>query len=112
MQFRPSYHYAEGSPLRLDAGYLFLDVIQHSSVHDCSAASCNFGGLAGEDEHTSFYSAILLNLFMFDNTDFECLSVSCRGTSQQWSAAGAGAQGAVELGHIVCCISPLGEGHH
>ena len=112
MQFRPSYHYAEGSPLLLDAGYLFLDVIQHSSVHDCSAASCNFGVLAGEDEHTSFYSAILLNLFMFDNTDFECLSVSCRGTSQQWSAAGAGAQGAVELGHIVCCISPLGEGHH
>ena len=29
---------------------------------------------------------------------FECLSVSCRGTGQQWSAAGAGALGAADLG--------------
>ena len=28
----------------------------------CSVVSCNFGVLAGEDEQTSFYSAILLNL--------------------------------------------------
>ena len=27
-----------------------------------------------------------------------CLSVSCRGTGQQWTAAGAGALGAVDLG--------------
>ena len=28
-------------------------------VHSCSAASCNFGVLAGEDECISFYSTIL-----------------------------------------------------
>ena len=27
-----------------------------------------------------------------------CLSVSCRGMGQQWTAAGAGALGAVDLG--------------
>ena len=29
---------------------------------------------------------------------FECLSVSCGGTGQQWPAARAGALGAVDLG--------------
>ena len=86
-----------------------MDVIQHSSVNGCSAARCNFGVLA-EDERTSFYSAILHSLSMFDKLDFACLSVSCRGTNQQWPTAGAGIQGAVELGHTVCGISPLG-GH-
>ena len=38
-------------------GYLFGG-IQHSPVNDCLAASCNFGVLTGEDEHTSFYSVI------------------------------------------------------
>ena len=33
--------------------------IQHSPVDGCSAASCNFGVLAGEDECTCFYSTIL-----------------------------------------------------
>ena len=32
--------------------------IQHSPIDGCSAASINFGVLTGEDEHTSFYSAI------------------------------------------------------
>ena len=36
----------------------FLGGIQHSPVDGCSAASYNFGGLKGEDEYTSFYSAI------------------------------------------------------
>ena len=39
--------------------FSFFGVIQHSPVDGCSAASCNFGVLAGEDEHMSFYSAIL-----------------------------------------------------
>ena len=38
---------------------LFFSGIQHSPVEGCSAASCNFGVLTGEVEHTSFYSAIL-----------------------------------------------------
>ena len=33
---------------------------QHSPGDDCSAAICNFRVLTGEDEHMSFYSAILL----------------------------------------------------
>ena len=39
---------------------LFFGGIQHSPVNDCSAVSCNFGVLTGEDEHTSFYSVILI----------------------------------------------------
>ena len=39
---------------------IFFGGIQHSPVHGCSAVSCNFGVLTGEDEHMSFYSAILL----------------------------------------------------
>ena len=42
-------------------GYLFFfGGIQHSPVDGCSAASCNFGVLTGEDERTSFYSVILI----------------------------------------------------
>ena len=32
---------------------------QRPPVNGCSTASCNFGALAGGDELTSFYSAIL-----------------------------------------------------
>ena len=42
---------------------IFSGGIQHSPVDGCWAASCNFGVLAGEDEHTSFSSAILIMLF-------------------------------------------------
>ena len=41
-----------------------------------------------------------------------CLSVSCRGMSQQWPAAEAGALGAADLGHTACGISPLRGGRH
>ena len=37
----------------------FFGGMQCSPVDSCSAASCNFGVLTGEDEHTSFYSTIL-----------------------------------------------------
>ena len=37
----------------------FFGGIQHPPGDDCSAAICNFGVLTGEDEHISFYSAIL-----------------------------------------------------
>jgi len=39
----------------------FFSGIQHSPVYGCSAASCNFGALAG-DECTSFYSTIFSSL--------------------------------------------------
>ena len=45
------------SPLPLDVEYIFA-VIQHFLVDVCSALSCNFGVLTGEDELTSFYSTI------------------------------------------------------
>ena len=48
----------------LGQGYIFLGGIQHSPDNGCSAMSCNFGVLAGEDELTSFYSAIL-NVHLF-----------------------------------------------
>ena len=41
-----------------------------------------------------------------------CLSVSCRGTSQQWPATGAGPLAAADLGHAACGRSLLGGGHH
>ena len=47
------------SPFPLDMGYLFFGGIQHSPADGCSAASCNFGVLAGEDGHTSFSSTVL-----------------------------------------------------
>ena len=56
----PSYNLVGASPLPLDIEYLF-GVIQHSAVDAFSAVNCNFGVLAEEDEHMSFYSAILEN---------------------------------------------------
>ena len=42
-------------------GASFFGRIQLSSVNSCSAVSCNFGILTGEDEHTSFYSTVFLH---------------------------------------------------
>ena len=43
----------------LGHGVSLFDGIQHSPGDSCSAVSCNFGVLSGEDEHMSFYTAIL-----------------------------------------------------
>ena len=40
-------------------GVSFFGGIQYSPVNKSSTASCNLGVLTGEDEHKSFYSAIL-----------------------------------------------------
>ena len=48
-----------GFSFALGHGVSFFGGIQHSLVDGCSTASCNFGVLAGEEECTSFYSAIL-----------------------------------------------------
>ena len=42
----------------LGCGVSFFGGIQHSLVYGCSVVSCSFVFLTGEDEHTSFYSAI------------------------------------------------------
>ena len=39
---------------------IFFGGIQHFPLNGCSAASCNFGVLTGEDESASFYSVILI----------------------------------------------------
>ena len=43
----------------LGHGVSFFGAIQHFPVNGCSAASCNFEVLTGEEECTSFYPAIL-----------------------------------------------------
>ena len=56
--------------------------IQHSSVNGCSAVSCNFGVLTGEDKCTSFYSPHLwirwaqtdCNYQMKSHTFFLCMN--------------------------------------
>ena len=54
--FLPSFW---GFSFALGRGVSFFGGIQHSPVHGCSAASFNFGVLAGEDECMSFYPTIL-----------------------------------------------------
>ena len=73
-------------------GYLFFFFfceIQHSPVDGCSAVSCNFGLLSGEDEHVFFNSAILCLAHQDSETPQRlsqtCVWVSYRGTGQQWS---------------------------
>ena len=53
----PHASFSVSSPFLLHVGYLFL-VGSNIPVNSCSAASCDVGVLAGEDEHTSFYTAI------------------------------------------------------
>ena len=65
MSFPPSYLLAGASPFPLDVGYLIFGGIQVSPLNSYSAASCNFGVLAGEAEHMSFYSTIIGNVTAF-----------------------------------------------
>ena len=57
--FSPLIPSSWGFSFALVCAVSFFVGIQHSPVDGCSAASCNFGVLAGEDECTSFFSAIL-----------------------------------------------------
>ena len=59
MRFSPSNHLVKASPLPLNLGYLFLG-IQHSPVGGCSAESCDFRVLAGEDKYTSFSTILFV----------------------------------------------------
>ena len=49
-----------GFSYALGRGVSFFGGIQRSPIDGCSAVSCNFGVFTGEDEHTSFYSAIFM----------------------------------------------------
>ena len=62
-----------GLPFALGCRVSFFGVIQLSPADGCSAASCNFGVLAGEDECTSFYFTILEKIFytlLFKSKEF------------------------------------------
>ena len=48
-----------GFSFSLGCGVSFFGGIRHFPVDGCLAASCSFGVLTREDEHMSFYSAIL-----------------------------------------------------
>ena len=52
----------------LGLGVSFFDGIQHSPVDGCSAVSCNFGVLEGEEDHTSFYPTILRSNIWLDGS--------------------------------------------
>ena len=54
----PSYHLVAASFV-FGHGLSFFGGLQYPLVNGCSTASCDFGALAGGDEHTSFYSSIL-----------------------------------------------------
>ena len=66
--------------------FFFSDVFQHPPVDVCSAARCDFGVLAREDEHMSFYSTTLISSITvplsiwkpwnFDSTTFKTLPKS------------------------------------
>ena len=58
----PSYWDFSFTPGYQDALGIFSSGIQLSPVDSCSAVSCSFGVLTGEDEHTPFHSAILDSL--------------------------------------------------
>ena len=53
-----TYHLIAASPLSLDMMYIFGGFL-YPPVDGCPTASCDFGFLVEEDEHTFFYSDIL-----------------------------------------------------
>ena len=57
-----------GFSCSLGCGVSFICGIQHSPVNGCSAVSCNFGVLEGEEDHTSFYPTILRSNIWLDGT--------------------------------------------
>ena len=54
-----------GFSFALGRGVSFFGGIQHFPVNDCSAVSCNFGVLTGEDECMSFYISIVVISLLF-----------------------------------------------
>ena len=60
-----------GFSFALGRGISFFGGIQHSPVGGCSAPSCNFGLLLGEDEGTSFSSSILYGDLWSDSHNTE-----------------------------------------
>ena len=66
-----------GFSFALGCGVSLFGGIQHPTVDGCSAAHCHFGVLTGEDECTSFYSAVF-------QVRQQPLLLQGSGTSAQW----------------------------
>ena len=62
----------------LGCGVSFFSGSQCPPVYSCSTARCDFGDLAGEDEHTAFYSTIL------NQSHRSYSSLRCSVFSLQW----------------------------
>ena len=58
-----------GFPFACGHGVSFFGGIQHSPVDGYSAASCNFGVLAGADEHMFFCHLDCVNTITENQTD-------------------------------------------
>ena len=72
-----------GFSFAIGHGVSFFGGIHHSSVDGCSAASCNFGVLTGEDELMSFYARTnTQKRCPFHYRGLECKSKNLRDT---WS---------------------------
>ena len=84
-----------GFSFALGHGVSFFGRLQHSSVDGCSAASCNFGVLAGEDEPTSSYSTILE---LMDNCFTMCAIFCC---TIQWTS--------YACAYVLCCAHSLSD---
>ena len=84
-----------GFSFALRHGVSFFGGIQHSPVDGCSAASCNFGVLAGEDEPTSSYSTILE---LMDNCFTMCAIFCC---TIQWTS--------YACAYVLCCAHSLSD---
>ena len=53
------FSFALGHGVSFFGGISFFGGVSFSAVDSCSAVSCKFGVLAGENERTSFYSTLL-----------------------------------------------------
>ena len=88
---------------------IFFGGTQHSFVDDCSAEYCNFGVLAGEDEHTSFYFAIFPALFRDDRTDDDNVfeshhEVTTRDAGPMSNSDFKTAHARTSTGHLMGCF--------
>ena len=56
----------------------FFGGTQHSPIDGFSVVSCNFGVLAGEEEHMSLYSAIFIHRYLWSSSGSELCLGCCK----------------------------------
>ena len=83
-----------------------LGGIRHSPVAGCSAASCDFGVLAGEGEHASFYAAALWLCHAPAAVNSAAAGAGVPVSFELWFPLGTRPVGAL-LAHAVALLSGL-----